>query len=414
MVIAATAQIEKQRWILKKKGKCFIIAQLFFHLNVQSTYRKRTSETHQNCQTRNETKMNHLFINFYLTFNFYGTPTRTRRNSKYKKSSLFSDDDLSDESDRTSVASSCLETELEFEHMQDKNFNQDRTLYLQACECLGVVPIKRLLHQLCSDEIQITHRNLNDTDCKAISNALVVNKTVTVLDLSNNLITDKGVLYLASAMVEQNLVRVLVLAGNKLAYSSAEIFAELLQRCSNLTVLDLSSNNIDNKACVILAQAIKNNKTLQEFHLNHNKLCDNAGLAIADALTYNTVLERFSLSWNIIRHGVVPIATALSTNQTLRYLDLSWNGIDDVGVRALVGGLETNIALEEINLSRNNITDSGFLEMVKVLEKCRLQKLDISRNNCLGSNGALEMLLRLLLDEKTELQTVNTGNTLIL
>ena len=104
----------------------------------------------------------------------------------------------------------------------------------------------------------------------------------------------------------------------------------------------------------------------------------------------------------------------VSKHQTLRLFDLSWNGIDDLGIRALVGGLETNTTLEELNLSRNNISDSGFLELVKVLEKCRLQKLDISRNRCFGLNKALEMLLRLLQDEKTELKIVNTGNTLIL
>jgi Ran GTPase-activating protein (RanGAP) involved in mRNA processing and transport len=333
--------------------------------------------------------------------------------------SPFSDDDLTDEtlSGRESVASSCLETELEFEHFQEslenaKQGNNARTLYLQACECMGVVPIKRLLHQLCSDEIRITHRNLNDTDCKAISNALLVNKTVTTLDLSNNLITDKGALYLASAMVERDLVRVLVLAGNKLAYNSAEIFAELLQRSKSLAVLDLSGNKIDDKACVVLAEALKSNKTLQECNLSHNKLSENAGIALAEALTYNTTLQRLNLSWNLIRHGVVSIATALSTNQTLRIFDLSWNGVDDLGIRALVGGLETNTALEELNLSRNNISDSGFLELVKVLETCRLQKLDISRNKCFGLNEALEMLLRLLQEEKTELKIVNIGNAL--
>jgi Ran GTPase-activating protein (RanGAP) involved in mRNA processing and transport len=116
-----------------------------------------------------------------------------------------------------------------------------------------------------------------------------------------------------------------------------------------------------------------------------------------------------NLSWNLIRHGVVPIATALSTNQTLRVLDLSWNGIDDLGIRALVEGLGANITLEDLNLSRNNISDSGFLEIVKVVEKCRLQKLDISRNRCFGLNEALERLLTSLKNEKTELKIVNIG-----
>lgn len=329
--------------------------------------------------------------------------------------SPFAEESSTDEclSGRESSASSCFETELEFEIFQDSlQAENGRSLYLKACEVLGVVPIKRLLHQLCTDEIRITHRNLNDIDCKAISNALLVNKTVTTLDLSNNLVTDKGALYLASAIVENDRVQVFVLAGNKLAFNSAQIFAELLERSKSLTILDLSGNKIDDKACGILAEAVKNNETLQEFNLGQNELTENAGISLSDALKNNTKLERLSLSWNLIRHGVVSIATAVSTNQALRILDLSWNGVDDLGVRALVTGLETNTTLEDLNLSRNNISDSGFLEIVKVLEKCCLQKLDVSRNRYFGFNEALGMLLRLLRDKKTHLKMINIGNFL--
>lgn len=333
-------------------------------------------------------------------------------------SSVVNDDASTDEtsSGRVSVESSIFETELEFEHHQESfqenaiHQNHARTRYLQACKLLGVIPIKRLLQQLCGDEIRITHRNLNDMDCKAISNALLVNTTVTTLDLSHNLITDKGVLYLASAMADRDLVRVLILAGNKLTVESAKIFAELLQRSKTVAILQLSGNKIDDKACVILSAALKSSKILQECNLSHNHLTEKAGATIGDALIYNTSLQRLNLSWNLIRHGIVAIALALSTNQTLRQIDLSWNGIDDFGIRALVVGLETNVTLENLNLSRNNISDVGFLDLVKVLRKCRLQELDISRNRCVGVNEALGMLMRLLLDGKIELKIVSLGN----
>jgi len=190
----------------------------------------------------------------------------------------------------------------------------------------------------------------NDVDpnhhrgAEAIAAALLVNKTVTDLDLTSER-------YMGMRDV------------------GAQAIAEALKVNKTLTKLDLTLNSIGDVGAQAIAEALKVNKTLTKLILCGNKISDVGAQAIAEALKVNKMLTRLELAGNNIGDvGAQAIAEALKVNKTLTTLDLSGNGIGDVGAQAIAEALKVNKTVKQPGMWNNSISDVGVQALNEVRE----------------------------------------------
>ena len=114
-------------------------------------------------------------------------------------------------------------------------------------------------------------------DCiLSFSSQLSTNKSLTILALTNGSISDDGVIALAQSLQYNETLKNLYLSYNPgITSACAQSLAELLLINSTLSDLNLSHTNIDGDGVLILMRSLKTNNTLKKLSLDkqHKKTC---------------------------------------------------------------------------------------------------------------------------------------------
>ena len=180
-----------------------------------------------------------------------------------------------------------------------------------------------------------------------------VRLTLTVLDLSNNQISQEAGESLSSVIMHNTRLEELHLHSNNLGIGTLEV-AKALQHITTLKMLDMSNNNIPQEVSRELAVAIESNQlltklwlsnnnlqsstnvilnslatltTLTVLVLNNNQIPHEAGEALASVIMHNTRLEELYLRSNNLGIGTVKVAKSLQHITTVKILSLSINNI---------------------------------------------------------------------------------------
>ncbi|ORX39593.1 hypothetical protein BD324DRAFT_654814 [Kockovaella imperatae] len=145
------------------------------------------------------------------------------------------------------------------------------------------------------------------------------------------------------------------LKGNEIRNGVGYI-AQVLKRNRTLKVLNLSENRIEPAGLVALAESLKYNSTLETLDLSSNPCCGPTfeGIsALRSAFTVNTSLKRLFLSdTGLANDGAIALAEFLPESKSLLHLDLSSNPmIEAAGVMALSVGLKSNTMIRCLDLS---------------------------------------------------------------
>lgn len=119
--------------------------------------------------------------------------------------------------------------------------------------------------------------NLLDYDLvKILYKGLMLNKTISILDLSHNKIGNSAVSRIALYLYHSRILTHLYLGDNMIHEKGARCIADALKVNKTLKVLDLHLNRIDDKGgskfCEALMDKEDGNRTLQEVNLRANSL----------------------------------------------------------------------------------------------------------------------------------------------
>ena len=117
---------------------------------------------------------------------------------------------------------------------------------------------------------------LTHDDILAFIFQLSTNKSLTMLQLSNDSISDDGVIALAQSLHNNETLKYLHLQYNPdITSACAQSFAKLLHNNKTLNYLYLYDTNIDRDGAVILLESLKTNNTLKSLWLDrqHEKTC---------------------------------------------------------------------------------------------------------------------------------------------
>lgn len=149
-------------------------------------------------------------------------------------------------------------------------------------------------------------------------------------------------------------LKTLDLKGNDIR-SGVTYIAQVLKRNRTLKVLNLSENKLDVQGLVAIAEALKYNSCLETLDLSKNPIGSPSlqGIqSLRSAFTLNTSLRRLFLSnTQLTSPAALALASFLPTSRSLIHLDLTQNpGIGLDGVKALCEGLRGNWVMRCLDL----------------------------------------------------------------
>merc|ERR1711939_216583 len=170
--------------------------------------------------------------------------------------------------------------------------------------------------------------------------------------------------------------------------SGVSYIAQVLKRNRTLKVLNLSENKVDSMGLASLAEALKYNCTLETLDLSRNPCCGPSleGLmALRSALTINRSLKRLFLNGcDLTSQGAIALAEFLPEAASLIHLDLTDNHeIDIAGVMALSVAVKMNTSLRclDLNMPPN---DSDFARLSQEILQCCVRNTEHAQEAALA------------------------------
>ena len=307
----------------------------------------------------------------------------------------------------------------------------------QALQCISTLRILDLgnnnIPQEACDELALAIKSnkhlkkllLNNSNLHSSTNVilkiLTTITTLTVLNLSNNQITQGADEVLASVIMCNTGLEELCLNGTNLGIGTLKL-AQALQCISILRILDLGNNNIPQEACDELALAIKSNKHLKKLWLNNsnlhsstnvilkilttittltvlnlynNKLTEGADEILASVIMHNTGLEELCLNGTNLGVGTLKLAQALQCISTLRILDLGNNNIPQEACDELALAIKSNKHLKKLLLNNSNLHSSTNVILKILTTITTLTVLNLYNNQL--TEGADEILASVIM-----------------
>ncbi|XP_056153263.1 NLR family CARD domain-containing protein 3 [Lampris incognitus] len=291
--------------------------------------------------------------------------------------------------------------------LENNNFKDD------VMELLGSLLSAKDCH---IQRISLAENAIGNKGAKALSRALMVNRTLTALDLRGNSIGPKGAKFLAEALKMNQALVSISFQNNAIEEEGARALAEVLQSNRKLVSLNMQKNSIRADGGRRIAEALKKNRTLTELILCSNQLGDTGTVALAEALSVNHTLLSLHLQSNSISNkgmaaltkalrlnrglislnlrensicveGAKNMADALRENTSLQELDLTANLLHDEGVQAIAGAIKVNRALTSLHLQWNFITSTATKVLAHaLLSNSTMQLLDL-QENAIGDEG---------------------------
>ncbi|XP_022450430.1 NLR family CARD domain-containing protein 3 isoform X2 [Delphinapterus leucas] len=230
--------------------------------------------------------------------------------------------------------------------------------------------------------ISLAENQISNKGAKALARSLLVNRSLTTLDLRSNSIGPQGAKALADALKINRTLASLCLQSNRIRDDGARSMAEALAANRTLSVLHLQKNSIGPVGTQQMADALKQNRSLKELMFSSNSIGDGGAKALAETLKVNQGLKSLDLQSNSISDlGVAALMEALCTNQMLLSLNLRENSISPEGAQDLARALRTNSTLKSLDLTANLLHDQGAQAIaVAVRENCALTSLHLQWN----------------------------------
>ncbi|XP_075859433.1 dynein regulatory complex subunit 5 [Microcebus murinus] len=205
--------------------------------------------------------------------------------------------------------------------VKDCGMNFEWNLFLFTFQdCQSLAATIKACHTL--KVFRLTRSKVDDDKARILIRSLLDHPALEELDLSHNLIGDRGARG-AAKLLSHSRLRVLNLANNQVRAPGAQSLAHALAHNTNLISLNLRLNCIEDEGGQALAHALQTNKCLTTLHLGGNELSEPTATLLSQVLAFNTTLTSINLSCNHIGlDGGKQLLEGMTDNKTLLEFDL--------------------------------------------------------------------------------------------
>ncbi|XP_004590582.2 dynein regulatory complex subunit 5 [Ochotona princeps] len=210
--------------------------------------------------------------------------------------------------------------------VKDCGMNFEWNLFLFTYhDCHSLAATIKACHTL--KVFRLTRSKVDDDKARILIRSLLDHPALEELDLSHNLIGDRGARGAAKLLLHSRL-RVLNLANNQIRGPGAQSLAHALAHNTNLISLNLRLNCIEDEGGQAIAHALQTNRCLTTLHLGGNELSEPTATILSQVFTVNTTLTSINLSCNHIgQDGGKQLLEGILDNKTLLEFDLRLSDI---------------------------------------------------------------------------------------
>ncbi|CAM9215524.1 unnamed protein product, partial [Ectocarpus sp. 13 AM-2016] len=238
-----------------------------------------------------------------------------------------------------------------------------------------------------------------------IADMLLLNKTITDLNLSANALDSGAGKEIFLATRKNQVLKHLDISGNKIGPEAASGLAGMVTKNRSLTYLDLSDNQMGERkfwlptgeimhvpsAGPSLGDALRYNRTLIVLKVKGNLFGADTGHAFASGVAQHRSLTWLVLSGNLLLPGggkALALRLNAAKRSTLTRLDVSDNHLGKKAAKLFSATLKRNRTLRHLDLSRNELgTHAGIAFATSLLVNRTLETLAIAGNG-MGPNVA--------------------------
>ena len=297
------------------------------------------------------------------------------------------------ESFAATIRSNCL---LEVLNLYNNNLHDD-----------GMIKIAHSLANLSS--VKYLYVGGNKLSCKAadaIASVILANNKLGTLYLNENFL-GAGVQVIANALKQIASLESVYLNNNQIPEFVAEDLAGALLINKSLRVVALSDNHLTTKGIKIISQAVSNLSELQMYNISYNYCTDEASDSISSVILHKTNVTVYTTG-NCLQTGVIKIGNVLNSilikELNLRYCNLSES------VAASLAHRPHTISkyLEIFAFEGNNLGINGNIKVAKLLSSLRKLTLLNLDDTCLTKEAA--DAIAMAISSNPELEQIYLGN----
>lgn len=227
-------------------------------------------------------------------------------------------------------------------------------------------------------EIHLWGAKVEDEGMRALSNYLIVNSSVTCLDLTNCAIGPLGCEFIGNIFgaLSRNMILKLKVDYNDIGDKGLEMLAAGLRINSTLTSLSLAFCNIGQDAARYLMEIVINQKgQLKELNLQGNHLRNYGVSILFRGLTVNNTIENLDLTDNQFGEEesvLQSFKNLILKSKTIKNIDFTYNGFYEEGGQKMLDfftELNQNELAEAISLVTLKLPEKIPIELLKAIEK---------------------------------------------
>jgi hypothetical protein len=188
--------------------------------------------------------------------------------------------------DATASSSSCFLPHSSSDREQDSIFPNAKEFSTKRHESSSMAHDHQVLSKKQNLELNLQHFGLGDTKIHAFCRSFEHFKDLSVLNLSENRLTENSIIELLQALQEgRKELSLLNLSKNRIASKAAcQQVASFLESCISLTTLDLSDTTLrDDIGAITLA--IESHPSLKIVNLSYNHIGEDGGMLIGNMIT---------------------------------------------------------------------------------------------------------------------------------
>ena len=252
----------------------------------------------------------------------------------------------------------------------------------------GVITIsdyfKNNIHLL---ELNLSKNKITSEGAKKIAKAIKINPVLQNINISKNHIFIEGLLYFMEAVKNNYTLQVVNITHNNVTRSGFTSIKQCIENLQHPIQIIASWNEINKNGELVTkisSSCAPDNIeddvwSIKEYHPDHLAMC------LSECLKEDDTLQELNLFYKrFTNEGARLIAEAIKVNKTLNKLDIRSNSISDDGATAISDGLKSNNSLQELDMSCNNITSEGakrIAEAIKVNTTLKILNIHLNETS---------------------------------